>query len=184
MITSCTKSDEVAPTTNTDPKAGSKWVYVTKTYNEAGAITSTTTQTYIGVEVTVAGSKWISTVDQATSIASSALQKRTDGWWYIPGGSNTSSLWFKYPALVNESYTYVFGTCMVKDINASVVVPAGTFNGCYYVQGHDTNSLEDEFWFTNSGAVLVYFNTYDQRVVGPASNVYKKRSTELVSYTP
>jgi hypothetical protein len=184
FVTSCkNENDPAPPASTTDPKAGSKWVYKYTSYNEAGTVTGTSNLTYNGVEVVVGGTTWLNLVDQGTGNPVIAIQKRTEGWWYISYPTPTPSLWFKYPATLNETYAYVFGTCVVKDINASVVVPAGTFNGCYKVDGNDTNSLEDEFWFTTTGPVMVKFNTYDQKAAGPASNVYRKESLELVSFT-
>lgn len=171
------------PSSTTDPKAGSTWVYKVTQYNEAGTALGSANFTLKGVEVTINGSTWLNLVNQATMQPIIAIQKRTDGWWYLPYPGTATSLWFKYPATVNETYPYVYGTCTVKNINESVSVPAGTFNGCYMVEGRDTNSLEDEFWFTTSGAVLVKFDTYDEKAAGPPSNVYKKQSMELVSFT-
>lgn len=183
LFVSCENENEpTTPPNTTDPKAGSVWVYKYSSYNESGTVTGTSNVTYTGVEVSISGSTWLNLVD-GTGSPIIAMQKRAEGWWYISYPTTTPSLWFKYPASVNETYAYVFGTCTVKDINASVVVPAGTFNGCYKVDGNDTNSLEDEFWFTSTGAILVKFNTYDQKAAGPASNVYRKESLELVSFT-
>jgi hypothetical protein len=183
LVTSCKKDENTNTNTVNEPRANSVWVYKHTTYNEAGTATSTTNLTFKGVEVTVAGSTWLNLVNQANSQPIIALQKRTEGWWYISYPSTTPSLWFKYPATVNETYAYAFGTCTVKDINATVSVPGGSFTGCYMVEGHDSNSLEDEFWFAKEGAILIKFNTYDQRAAGPASNVYKKESLELISFT-
>ena len=183
LFSACNKNNDPAtPASTTDPKAGSQWVFKYTTYNEAGTVTGTSNVTYTGVEVSIGGTTWLNLVD-GTGSPIIAMQKRAEGWWYISYPTTTPSLWFKYPATLNETYAYVFGTCTVKDINASVVVPAATFNGCYKVDGNDTNSLEDEFWFTSTGAILVKFNTYDQKVAGPASNVYRKESLELVSFT-
>lgn len=184
LFASCEKKNEsTTPPNTTDPKAGSVWVFKYTAYNEAGTVTGTSNLTYNGVEVTIGGPTWLNLVDAGTGSPIIAMQKRAEGWWYISYPTTTPSLWFKYPATLNETYAYVFGTCTVKDINASVTVPAGTYNGCYKVDGNDTNSLEDEFWFTSTGAILVKFNTYDQRVAGPASNVYRKESLELISFT-
>ena len=184
ILSSCTPDEPTGPAASTtDPKAGSIWVYKYTSYNEAGTATGTSNITYLGVEVTIGGSTWISLVNQANSTAIIALQKRAEGWWYNPLPGTTSSLWCKYPAAVNDTYPYVYGNCFVKNINASVTVPAGVYSDTYFVEGHDTNSLEDEFWFTNTGAVLVKFNTYDEKAVGPAANVYRKESFELVSFT-
>jgi hypothetical protein len=183
LVTACDKNDDTPAPAGNEPKANSQWVFKFTSYNEAGAETGTSNLTVKAVEVTVAGSTWLNLVNQANSQPVIAIQKRTEGWWYISYPTTTPSLWFKHPATVNETYAYVFGTCTVKDVNASVTVPAGTFNGCYKVDGNDANSLEDEFWFSNTGAILIKFNTYDQKAAGPASNVYKKESLELVSFT-
>lgn len=181
---SCEKdNDSPQAAISDEPKTGSKWSYKLTTYNEAGAATGTATVNYIGTEITSGGSKWIALTDQASGVPILALQKRADGWWYLPLPGASVSLWFKTPAAVNETYPYVYGTCKVLDINRSVTVPAGTYNGCYFIQGDDTNSKEDEFWFTTNGPVLVRFDTYDQKVAGPESNVFRKQSLELVSYT-
>ena len=184
LFSSCKKDNEQATLGNTtDPKAGSKWVFRYTTYNEAGAATGISDLTYLGVEVNVGGSTWLNLVEQGSGQPIIAIQKRTEGWWYIAYPNTTPSLWFKNPATVNETYAYVYGTCTVKDINASIVVPAGNYTGCYKVDGNDTNSLEDEFWFTSTGPILVKYNTYDEKVAAPASNVYRNESLELVSFT-
>ncbi|MCW3075191.1 MAG: hypothetical protein JWP69_2260 [Flaviaesturariibacter sp.] len=187
FFSACDRNDDDdsngGTTNGTDPRANSTWVYKVTQYNEAGATIGSVNMTLKGVEVTLGGATWLNMVDQSTMQPVIALRKNTDGWWYLPYPGTATSLWFKYPATVNETYPYVYGTCTVKNINESVTVPAGAFTGTYMVEGHDTNSLEDEFWFTTSGAVLVKFNTYDQKAAGPASNVFKKQSLELVSYT-
>jgi len=186
LFASCSPNDDdtdVPPASGTDPKANSTWVYKVTQYNEAGTATGSSNVTLKGVEVTVGGSTWLNLVEQTSMQPLIALQKRNDGWWYLPYPGSATSLWFKYPAAANDTYPYVYGTATVKNTNASVTVPAGTFNGTYMVEGRDANSLEDEFWFATSGAVLVKFNTYDERAAGPASNVYRKQSMELVSFT-
>ena len=186
FVSGCSKKTDPAPTpTPTDPQVGSRWSYKETTYDESGTATSTSTLNLTGVSLSSGGTNWISMVNTANNIPVIAIQKRSDGWWYLPSpASNTlSSLWFKFPAAVNDTYLYVFGTCKVLSTSTSVTVPAGTFTNTYFVQGDDTNSKEDEFWFTNSGPVLVRFDTYDQRIAGPASNVYRKQSIELISYT-
>lgn len=183
---SCKKDNEPDPSTSSnDPKTGSKWTFKVKNYNEAGTVTSTSNLNFTGTEITSGSIKWIALTEQVSGISTVALQKRADGWWYLPSpGSNTLfSLWFKYPATVNEIYPYVYGTCKVLNVNTSVTVPAETYAGCYFIQRDDTNSKEDEFWFTTSGPVLVRFDTHDQKATVPASNVYRNQSLELVSFT-
>ena len=184
-FTACSKNNtEPKPLAN-EPKAGSTWIFKRNTYNEAGAVLTTSNITIVAVSATISFMTWLNLVDQSTMQPVFAVQKRPDGWWYIPnaGGNTFASLWFKNPATVNETYPNVYGMSTVKEINASVTVPAGTFNGCYMVEGRDNNGLKDEFWFSNEAALLIKFNTYAPKAAGPASNVYKKESLELVSFT-
>ena len=60
---------------------------------------------------------------------------------------------------------------------------AGSFSNCYMVEGDDSNSKEDEFWFSKDGAILIKFNTYDEKAAGPATNLFLDQSLELVSFT-
>lgn len=183
LMISCNPNDTPAPPAANEPKAGSKWVFRYNTYSEAGVVTATSDITFNAVEVTVGGSTWLNLVESVSGQPKIALQKRSGGWWYISYPVTTPSLWFKHPATVNETYPYVFGTCKVLSITETVVVPAGSFSNCYMIQGDDSNSKEDEFWFSSEGAILIKGNTYDEKAVGPATNVYKSESLELVSFT-
>ena len=39
------------------------------------------------------------------------------------------------------------------------------------------------FWFSKDGAILIKFNTYDEKAAGPATNLFLDQSLELVSFT-
>lgn len=171
------------PIIGTDPVNNSTWIYKVSSLNEAGDTTSSSTITLTATEISIEGSTWLELSDPSgTGVL--AIQKRSDGWWYIDrqSGSTASSLWYKIPANEGDTYPYIYGTCTVEDVNMSLIVAAGSFTDITHVGGHDDNSLEDEFWFTNSGAVLVKFDTYDAKSGQPESDVYKKGSWELVSY--
>lgn len=185
LLPGCDPDDDPPPPpAANEPRDGSQWVYKNTTYNEAGAVLTTANITLKATAVTIGGTTWLNMVDQATLQPVIAIQKRAEGWWYISYPTPTPSLWFKYPATVNETYAYVFGTCKVLSITESVTVPAGNYTNCYLVQGDDSNSKEDEFWFSPTGPIMVKFQTYDERTGGPASNVYLKQALELVSFTP
>ncbi len=69
-------------------------------------------------------------------------------------------------------------------LNVSLTVPANTYTNCTKVESHDTNSLENEYWFVPSGPIVIRINEYDEKAAGPPSNVYMSQSWELVSFTP
>jgi len=173
--------DEPQPSGN-EPVNGSEWVYKITDYNESGDATATYNVTLVASEVTIGNSTWLSLVEQESQSPVIAMKKKSDGWWYSQPPETGSSLWYKTPAQAGDTYPYLYGTCTVNDVNASVSIPAGNFTNVSYIEGHDDNSLEDEFWFAD-GPVLVKYNTYDAYSGQPESNVYKKQSWELVSFT-
>lgn len=187
LFVSCDKNtedpDTTDPVTGTDPINNSTWIYKVSELNEAGDTTSSSTTTLTATETSIEGSTWLKLSDPSGA-GVIAMQKRSDGWWYmnLQGGSTESSLWYKTPASTGDTYPYIYGICTVDEVNASLTVSAGNFTDITHVEGHDDNSLEDEFWFTNTGAVLVKFDTYDAKSGQPESDVYKKGSWELVSF--
>jgi len=187
LFTSCEKdtedSDNPDPISSTDPTNSSTWVYKVSALNEAGDTTSSSTVTLTAAETSIDGSTWLKLSDPSGA-AVIAMQKRSDGWWYmnLQSGSTASSLWYKTPASEGDTYPYIYGTCTVDEVNGSLSTSAGNFTDITHVEGHDDNSIEDEFWFTGTGAVLVKFDTYDAKSGQPESNVYKKGSWELVSF--
>ena len=179
LFTACkkeatTKGDTTAPTN------GSTWVFKIAQFNEMGDTTTSQNTTLRAEEATVGGSTWLK-LNDLSGQTKLLIQKRSDGWWYSNGSA--SSLWYKTSASVGDTYAYIYGTCTVKAVSSSLTVPAGTFTDVTHVEGHDTNSLEDEFWFTNSGSVLLRFDTYDAKSGQPEANVYRKESWTLVNYT-
>ncbi|TZF84075.1 hypothetical protein FW774_11580 [Pedobacter sp. BS3] len=186
LASSCKKDKNKGEDNGTDPINNSTWIFKVTTFNEDGGVSATPppyTTTVKAQEVTINGSKWLNLVD-VTGVTVISIQKRADGWWYMdPQLSGTqSSLWFKTSAAVGNTYPYLYGTCTVSEVNASVTVPAGTYTDITRVKGNDSNSLEDDFWFTNTGAVLVKWETYDAKSGRPESDVYKKTSWELVDF--
>jgi len=183
----CTKSTDPAVVTpaSTDPKKGSVWVYKSTYYNQAGTVTSTNNTTYIGDTLTSGGSVWILLKESVSGLPAVGIQKRADGWWYVPFPNVNASLWFKTPAVVGDKYNYnisdgTVDTSKVMNINATLTVPAGTYTGCTYIQSFDTNSMEDEYYFLPTGAILMRTGTFDDKVPGPG--IYEKQRTELVSF--
>ena len=188
FFAACTKSTDPAPVTPSagDPKKGSKWTFKDTYFNQAGTVTSTDTYSLIADTLTIGGSKWLILKESVTGQVAIGIQKRTDGWWWVPFPNPNASLWFKNPAVVGDKYNYnisdfTVDTSKVININASVTVPAGTYT-CTYIQSFDTNSMEDEWYFSSTGPILVRTGTFDDKV--PAgTGVYEKQRVELVSYT-
>ena len=188
IFAACSKSTDspVVPPAAGDPKKGSTWTFKFTYYNEAGTVTGTNNQSFVADTMTVSGSQWTILEESTTGQAVIGIQKRADGWWWIPFPNTTPSLWFKSPASVGDKYNYnisdfTVDTSKVRNIAATVTVPAGTYTGCTFIQSFDTNSMEDEWYFVPTGPVLVRTSTFDNRSAGPGE--FEKQRSELVSYT-
>lgn len=164
-----------------DPRDNSTWVYKISKFNEIGDTIDSFTITLKATTTTIGGTSWLKLTDSNNQTAL-VMKKKADGWWYMDTQSQASSLLYKNPVNVGETYPYIYGTINVEAINSSLTVPAGKFTDVTYVKGYDTNSLEDEFWFTNSGAVIIKSSTYDAKSGQPAADVYEKECTVLVSF--
>ena len=189
FFTACTKSSDPSPVVPSagDPKKGSTWTFRDTYFNQAGTITGTSTYSLVADTLTIGGSLWLILKESSSGTAAIGLQKRADGWWWVPLPNPNASLWFKTPAAVGDKYNYnisdfTVDTAKVMNINASVTVPAGTYAGCTFIQAFDTNSMEDEYYFTPTGPILLRTGTFDDRT--PAgTGVYEKQRVELVAYT-
>jgi hypothetical protein len=188
ITAACTKSTDPAPEnpSGTDPKKGSQWTYKMTTYDQSGTSTGSTNVSFVGDTMTISGSSWIILKETSSMLPKIGIQKRADGWWWVPFPNTNASLWFKTPAAVGDKYNYnisdlTVDTAKVTSINSSVTVPAGAFSNLTFMEGFDTNSKEDEYYFTATGAILVRQGTFDDRTPGPG--MYEKQRMELVSFT-
>jgi|SRR5690606_4407257 len=167
-----------------NPVNGSEWIFKISKFNESGSVIDSFNVTLVASETTIGGSTWLNLVEQSGNTTAISIQKRTDGWWFIPSSETQASLWYKTPATEGETYQNFYGTCVVVETDTSIVLPAGVFENVSFIEGYDTNSLENEYWFTDEGPVLIKQNTYDQVSGQPdQSVVYKKESWELISFT-
>jgi hypothetical protein len=183
ILNACSKSNSPSGNT-TEPKTGSKWVFKHTEYNESGTVINTENITLVASAYTYAGSNWILLSEQTSATPVIAVQKRADGWWQIPLPNTSPSLWFKTPAAINDQYLINISdgttdTAKVNGTGVSLTVPAGTYN-CTYVKSYDTNSLENEWWFSN-GPLLIQNTEYDERSGG---GMYISQRMELISYQP
>ena len=89
-------------------------------------------------------------------------------------------------AVVNDTWRVTYSSSAgdysdfkVMAVNQNVTVPMGTIS-CYYIEGNDSNSLEDKEWY-NDANMLVKQEEYDQTATGA---LFVDFSLELVSFTP
>jgi hypothetical protein len=188
IISSCSKSDSSGGGggTTAEPRAGSTWVYKYTTYNEGGSVLVSVNLTLKATSQTFAGTSWLLLTEQSSGVQFIAIQKRADGWWQIPLPNTTPSLWYKTPGAVNDTYSLTIddGTvdqAKIISITASAAVPAGSFTGCTQIQSFDP-SLENEYYFISSGAIMVRASEFDNKTIGTGK--YEAQRWELVSFTP
>jgi len=189
FFAACTKSTDPDPVTPSagDPKKGSRWTFKNTYFNQSGTITGTDTYSLVADTATLNGTLWLLLKETVSGNTTVGLQKRADGWWWVPFPNPNASLWFKNPSAVGDKYNYnisdfTVDTMKVRNINASITVPAGTYAGCTFSEAYDTNSKEDEFYFYPTGPLLIRSGTFDDKV--PAgTGIYEKQRVELVSYT-
>ncbi len=190
LFAACTKSTDPAPapTSTGDPKKGSQWTFRYTSYSEAGAVLGSIDRSFVADTATLNGTFTILLKETLSGQITLGIQKRTDGWWWIPFPNPNASLWCKYPAVVGDQFSlnnsdYTVDVSKVMSINSSVTVPAGTFANTYFIQMIATNNtLDDERYFTSTGPILVRSGTFDPKTP-PATGMYEKQRSELVSYT-
>lgn len=171
-------------TTSGEPRAGSKWTYKITQFNEAGTATGSQTVGFTAADTTIAGNTYVVLKESSSNMPNRILQKKTDGWWSMPLPSTNISMFFKTTAAVGDWYLMAISdntidTARVRSLNQSVTVPAGTFN-CQFVEGYDTNSKEDEYYFNADNGLVIRQGTFDARTAG--SGMYEKQRLELVSF--
>ena len=181
-LVSCKKSDDpVAPITG-DLKIGTAWVYKYTSYDAAGTILTTSNITAtITAQQTLAGETWWVVTGAGSP---SYLRKTALGYYTLT--NNVSQLQFKVPAVLNDTWRVTYSSSVgdysdfkVMALNQNVTVPMGTI-ACYYIEGNDSNSLEDKEWY-NDANMLVKQEEYDQTGAGV---LFKDFQLELVSFTP
>lgn len=189
IFSACSKDSDPAPVTPVagEPKKGSTWVFKNTYFDQNGTVTNTENYTLIADTATLNGSVWLLLKETVSNQVLIGLQKRTDGWWSLPLPNPNPSLWFKNPAAVGDQYNLnvndnTVDLMKIVSINSTLTVPAGTYTGCTFSQSYDSNSMEDEWYFTTAGPVLLRNGTFDDKI--PAgTGIYEKERMELVSYT-
>lgn len=178
---SCKKDDPTPAPSTGDFKTGTTWVYKYTTYDASGTVLSSANITLtITGQQTVGGETWW----VATGAGSPSLFRKTAVGYYTIKNS-VSQLQFKTPAVLSDTWRVTYSSSAgdysdftVLGVAQNVTVPMGTI-ACYYMEGHDSNSLEDKQWY-NDANMLVKQEEYDDNGSG---TMFKAFSLELVSFT-
>lgn len=189
-LSECTKSTDPAPVAPAagDPKKGSQWTFKYTSYNEAGVVTGAINRSFVADTATLNGTFTILLKETVSNQITLGLQKRADGWWWIPFPNPNASLWFKNPAVVGDQYNlinadYTVDVCKVISITSSLTVPFGSYTNAYFIQmTAANNTLDDEYYFSATGPILIRSGTFDPKTA-PATGMYEKQRSELVTYT-
>jgi hypothetical protein len=179
MIAGCSKNETTDPITSPEIfplKTGNHWVYRTTTND-------TVTATHVNdvIKDTLCnGEPWfVLTYDNSVR---TVCRNNTAGWWFqyqaTPHSPETPSLYYRYPASVNEVYMTLDSTKVtVLSVSDIVTVPAGKFTCYRYHLIHYREGFEcDEYLSPGTG--LIWHVVYS-----PGSGITKVAEvTELMSF--
>ncbi|MEP7254380.1 MAG: hypothetical protein ABI666_01325 [Ferruginibacter sp.] len=159
LLSSCQKeinlttgSGSPATPVNQKPKVGTVWTYLYTKYYSFGGVFSIATVVYKAAsEETLGGEKWLKVIDQATGATVYLLNEKTGALYQYT--NNSSNLFFKYPAVVNDSYsTYNSGSSedfTVKEVNVTLSTGLGDIVVNHY-EGSSGGSLKEELWYNEN----------------------------------
>lgn len=161
-----------------DPKVGDTWDYRYVDYNEDGSIASEDTITLTTTEIIIEDVSWVK-IMKGNDIF--GIYRMASNGLHRFNNNNLDELFLVYPGAVGDSAIYYYNVdvawSVIKDINASVTVPAGMFD-CYYYEEFDDNSIEGKFWF-NEQHWLLRQQEFDQNMSGD----YMDYMMEMISHT-
>ena len=168
LAVSCDKEDDLTPTTPTTPatnvKAGSKFTYQRTDYdNQTGTTVVSTTQYTLTMlrDSTINNEKWfIAERKEAAGTQYGLLKFAADGMYNFRNGSGKMD--FKFNAAANDTWTNSNDeSVVVKSINQSVTVPAGSYTNAIHIETSDANSMENKIWY-NDKEYLLKQEEYDE----------------------
>lgn len=187
LFNSCKKSTNGGTdgtVTNQKPKVGTIWTYRYYVYNPpaaGGGIHTTEVLNFKAKnEVVLSGEKWLNIVNMATDTTIFILNEKTGGLYQY--ANNSSNLFCKNPAVVNDSYTSFndgsMETFTVKGVKDTLSVGIGNIPVNYYegVKGQ----LIDQLWY-NEYAWIVrrHFFLYTTNPPMPFNYYYRYSSLYL-----
>ncbi len=184
LFTSCQKeleglSNGTVTPANQKPKLGTVWTYNFNLWYSTGGLNYSKTITHKAKsEETLGGEKWLKIVDMETDTTVYYLNTKTGGLFQF--ANNSSNLFCKYPAVLNETYTsFNDGSSedfTVKGVNDSIATGIGTVPVNYY-EGVKAGDIIDLIWY-NDNAWVLWRTVYRKRP--PPSGQYYRYSTMFI----
>jgi len=163
------------------PKLGTTWTYIYITYYSFGGVIKSSVVVYKATgEETIAGEKWIRVTDTATQATIFLVNEKTGGLYQY--SNNSSNLFFKYPAAVNDTYNTYNGVnnedFIVKGVNDTLSTGVGDITVNHY-EGRLAGVLTDEYWY-NDEVWIAWHYVYRNPVYSPVfrySTLFLQRIT-------
>jgi hypothetical protein len=183
-IISC-KKDSLSTASADVIKIGSVLNYKINIYDNTG--TSQLTYDYsikFLREELMAGDTWLVTVAEVTGLGTDTGYIRKTSTGFLIFQNNTSQLYLKMPAAVNDTWTVTNSlntvhNYTVKGLNQTVNVPKGAMV-CFYAETLDQTGYLNKVWY-NDTYMVVKLDAYDE----PSPGTLVLQSTlELVSFMP
>ena len=161
-------------------KVGNEWVGENTEVDSAGNVLHMDTiVTAVSKDTLIGSERWyIITVNGERDPEVPILTSRSDGLW---AGGPSGSLFFKYPAAVNDTFMAGNEIAVVESIHDTVTVPAGTFV-CYNYKWPEPSTSDRPYQ-------LRYFSPGIGGIMGveyhktDGGYIYANFRSVLISYT-
>lgn len=142
--------------TNQKPKVGTTWTYRYYTYYQNGGLATSATIRYKAIsEETLGGESWLKIIEMGPDTTVYYLKEKTGGLHQY--ANNTSNLFCKNPASLNETYTtFNAGSAedfTVQGVNQVLPTDIGDVPSNYY-EGRKSGDLIDQVWFNANAWIL------------------------------
>lgn len=184
LIPGCSDDNKIANPTQVEQiwplKVGNEWVGEETEFDSAGNVLRFDTTVIAVSKDTVIGSErwYIITVNGNRDPEAPILAGRSDGLW---AGGPSGGLFFKYPAVVNDTILCGNQLVVVESIHATVTVPAGTFV-CYAYKWPEpsTSDRPYQLHYLSPGFGNIKSVEYHKTAGG---YIYPSFCSVLISYT-
>jgi hypothetical protein len=180
LAASCDKSTNPKPPDVLIPLAiGNQWEYAITDYDTNSVVISVDTVLLEIVKDTVIQNMtfYIITADGIRDPEIFWPSNQSDGVWLFILADSTMALAFEYPASVGDRITFGQDSMVVAHSNASVAVPAATFQ-CYQYNQYSSNLLE-QIWYFSPNVGLVKTEDWARTQGG---RLYLDEKIELISF--
>ena len=152
LLVSCQQGldNNIATSTSQKPKSGTRWVYRYSTYYPNGGLISSSNVVYKAVSLEMLGTEtWLKIVDSASNTPIFYLNEKTGGLYQYTG--NSSNLFCKYPAAVNDTYNSFNGVdtadYFVRSITDTLSLGLLGDLPVIYYEGIKVGQTVDKLWY-------------------------------------